>query len=204
MKCTEKRLAIFPKCIDVWKNLSKEDCLKILCLLVFTTLLGACGDSGESVESIIAQRQKYFKSIGGTDAARLPLFATREYDNKIQGYSIWTECGSSDIGLFSSQTDLPLQNNELPGPSLISTPCTIDITYDYQTGTPIVTGTLNTNGIDVTLAPITQSEYIEALKTPEIDFENYHNSQSVFDQDNRLSRMCEDLFDQTCAEALSF
>ncbi|MBY0384780.1 hypothetical protein K2X05_06435 [bacterium] len=171
---------------------------RILSLLTIFVLVG-CSDDNKGQEGQTNDKQTYFKSVGGQDAELLPLVAIRKYDNQISMYSIWKDCGKMDMKLHSSQTPLPLVKKELPGPFFSGPSCTIEIKYDYSSGVPFVVGKNGVREIDVQLKSLSKDEFINEMKSVEVAFPDYYKSQTSFNQRTTLDNMCEDLFDQKCA-----
>jgi|GEM_PF-4832326 len=181
--------------------------MKNFLMITFVLFLGACSGSGDSSSQsgdTLEGRQRFFQVAGGADADLISLVATRSYDNQVNGYVIWNECENKDMKLFSSQTTLPLSDGEVPGPDFFGFNCTIRVTFDYSSSVPTVEGTFAGDGqerpIDITLESVSKDTFINLMESQSVDFESYFNSQSAFDQRNRLDRMCNDLFDQDCSD----
>lgn len=180
---------------------TKRLILSLMTIIVFA----GCSDSNKGQEGQNGQdRQSYFKAVSGKDAGVLPLIAIRKYDNQISTYSLWRDCTGLNMKLHSSATPLPLPKDELPGPFYMGPSCSIDITYDYSSGTPSAIGNIGIRGVDIEFQALSKEEFINEMKSGKVDFTEYYKNQSSFDQRTKLDSMCEDLFDQKCVNVFQF
>lgn len=178
----------------------------VIVSIFFAVSVVGCSGSNNSSKDVASnsKKQKYFKAVGGQDAGVVPLLGLRRYDNQINAYIVWRECENVLTKLNSSSMAVPVK--EFYGPELISPDCTLKVDFDYATGKPVAVGTIKDNSfereIDITFEEISETEFLSELQSPEVNFLEYFDSQSAFDQKHRVGRMCKDLFDKDCVDVL--